>query len=110
MRVFAPQSADKDTSYFRHQAVLSQPLPTPIALFSTSHSNGVLLQRKSNCACGGGCPSCFDGEHTTNIQTKLQVSAPGDQHEQEADRMAEQVMRMPATGPSQLRSGFITHQ
>lgn len=110
MRVFAPQSADKDTSSFRHQTVLSQPLPTPIPFFSTSHSNGVLLQRKSNCACGGGCPSCFDGEHTSNIQTKLEVSTPGDQYEQEADRVAERVMRMPATGPSQPRPGFIKHQ
>src|SRR4051812_6143422 len=30
------------------------------------------------------------------IQTKLQVSTPGDAHEREADRVAEQVMRMPA--------------
>lgn len=29
------------------------------------------------------------------IQTKLAVNAPGDQYEQEADRVAEQVMRMP---------------
>jgi hypothetical protein len=30
------------------------------------------------------------------IQTKLTVNEPGDEHEQEADRVAEQVMRMPA--------------
>ena len=29
------------------------------------------------------------------LQTKLQVSKPGDEYEQEADRVAEQVMRMP---------------
>ena len=29
------------------------------------------------------------------LQTKLTVNEPGDQYEQEADRVAEQVMRMP---------------
>src|SRR5215216_1162204 len=29
------------------------------------------------------------------LQTKLSISEPGDQYEQEADRVAEQVMRMP---------------
>jgi hypothetical protein len=32
------------------------------------------------------------------VQAKLTVSKPGDQHEQEADRMADAVMRMPAGG------------
>jgi hypothetical protein len=59
------------------------------------HGDGALLQRKSNCACGGGCPSCQQNDHPEMIQTKLQISTPGDQHEQEADRVAEQVMRMP---------------
>jgi hypothetical protein len=33
------------------------------------------------------------------LQTKLTVNTPGDQYEQEADRVAEQVMRMPAPNP-----------
>src|SRR4028119_1346818 len=49
-----------------------------------------LLQRK--CACGGGCPRC-QGE--LGIQTKLKISEPGDKYEQEADRIADEVMRMP---------------
>ncbi len=55
-----------------------------------------LLQRK--CACGGGCPRCQaeqDLEEALPIQTKLKISQPGDKYEQEADRIAEQVMRMP---------------
>jgi hypothetical protein len=32
------------------------------------------------------------------IQAKLNVSVPGDQHEVEADRVADQIMRMPRTG------------
>ncbi|HKP81967.1 MAG TPA: DUF4157 domain-containing protein [Pyrinomonadaceae bacterium] len=33
--------------------------------------------------------------HSPYIQTKLQISEPGDEHEQEADRVADTVMRMP---------------
>lgn len=61
-----------------------------------------LLQRKANCACGGGCPSCQQDAHPETIQTKLQVSSPGDQYEQEADRVAEQVMRMPESSHPQI--------
>lgn len=49
-----------------------------------------LLQRK--CACGGGCPRC---KKEVGIQTKLKISEPGDKYEQEADRIADEVMRMP---------------
>ncbi len=42
----------------------------------------------------------------TNIQPKLKVNAPGDKYEQEADRVAEQVMRMPT--PAGNGSGVRT--
>lgn len=62
----------------------------------SSHDQPVLrLQRKATCACGGGCPSCHDQERRQSIQTKLAVSTPGDPYEQEADRVAEKIMRMP---------------
>jgi len=48
-----------------------------------------VLQRK--CACGGTCPRCR-GE--THIQPKLAINEPGDTYEQEADRIADRVMRM----------------
>jgi GH24 family phage-related lysozyme (muramidase) len=41
------------------------------------------------CPCGGGCPRC-------EIQPKLKVGQPGDPFEQEADRVAEQIMRIPS--------------
>ncbi len=47
------------------------------------------LQRSSRCTCGGGCPRC------DTAQAKLKVNQPGDRYEMEADRVAEQVMRMP---------------
>jgi Domain of unknown function (DUF4157) len=42
------------------------------------------------------------------IQTKLTVNEPGDRHEQEADRVAEQVMRMPE--PQTNSTGDISDQ
>ena len=52
-----------------------------------------MLQRKASCACGGGCPRC---KSKLPIQTKLAVSEPGDIYEQEADRIADQVLAAPA--------------
>lgn len=49
-----------------------------------------VLQRKSFCPCDGGCPSCLG-----DIQPKLTIGQPDDEYEQEADRVADQVMRMP---------------
>ncbi|HKC65442.1 MAG TPA: DUF4157 domain-containing protein, partial [Pyrinomonadaceae bacterium] len=68
------------------------------ALFlkSQSHASVIdlpLIQRTPFCACGGGCPRCE--KSALPIQTKLRISAPADEYEQEADRVAEQVMRMP---------------
>jgi hypothetical protein len=61
--------------------------------------SGALLQRK--CACGGASGltgSCSECEQKKMLgqplQTKLRINEPGDAYEQEADRMAEQVMRM----------------
>jgi hypothetical protein len=58
---------------------------------SSSFFTGMpLLQSK--CACGGGCPRC---KQELEIQTKLKIGEPGDKYEQEADRIADEVMRMP---------------
>ncbi len=47
-----------------------------------------LIQRKSSCACGGGCPNC------QSESSKLPVSQPNDASEIEADDVANKVMRM----------------
>ncbi len=62
-----------------------------------------ILQRK--CACGGApgptgeCTDCRRkdrlGKDRRPLQAKLRINQPGDRYEQEADRVAEQVMRMP---------------
>jgi hypothetical protein len=65
-----------------------------------SHSHSLLVQRK--CACGGSSGltgSCSECEKKKllgqPLQTKLRINEPGDEYEQEADRVAEHVMRMP---------------
>ena len=59
----------------------------------------LLIQRK--CACGGStafngtCAACQKEKLLgKSLQTKLRLNEPGDVFEQEADRVAEQVMRM----------------
>ena len=61
--------------------------------------HGAMVQRQ--CACGGSsgltgsCPECEKKKLVgQSLQTKLRINQPGDQYEQEADRVAEQVMRM----------------
>jgi Domain of unknown function (DUF4157) len=50
----------------------------------------LLLQRKGNhCPCGGSCPKC---QNKLAVQPKLKVGAVSDKYEQEADRVAEQVV------------------
>ena len=66
--------------------------------FSNSSNAGLLLQRK--CACGGSaglsgqCDEC-QAKKLLGLQTKLAVGEPGDIYEQEADRIAVQVLAMP---------------
>ncbi len=65
-----------------------------------------LVQRK--CACGGSarlsgeCNSCQKDKlisgNVSLIQPKLEISQPNDKYEQEADRVADEVMRMPEPG------------
>ncbi len=58
---------------------------------------GLLLQRK--CACGGSASSSLTGEceecKKTHLQKKLSIGANNDPLEQEADRVADQVLASP---------------
>lgn len=65
------------------------------SVFRPATCSAFPLQRKASCACGGGCPDC---QNKPAIQTKLSISEPGDSYEQEADRVAGQIMRMPDAG------------
>src|SRR2546423_373079 len=100
MRVLALLLTSDSAPAKKQQRAATPPIPvSPWLNQSTSASTGPMVRRKS--ACGGGCPGCAHGTTPQTIQTKLQVSTPGDQYEQEAEQVAEQVMRAPAS--SQLR-------
>ena len=65
--------------------------------------HGAMLQRK--CACGGSsgltgsCSACEKKKLVGGqpLQTQLAINEPGDRYEQEADRIAEQVLATPAS-------------
>jgi hypothetical protein len=78
----------------------SAPLQNAASKPLHSAGTGLVLQRK--CACGGsassltgGCEEC-SRKKMVGLQTKLRVNEPGDPYEQEADRVAEQVLAKPA--------------
>ena len=72
--MFTPQSTQTEVIGGKHHPATNLLRRTPI---STFQSDNILLQRKSNCACGGGCPGCQQDSYPESIQTKLQVSTPG---------------------------------
>jgi hypothetical protein len=70
--------------------------PAPSVPLLVSQSG--ILQRKCACgnlATGGECSECSKKKRF-GLQTKLKVNEPGDIYEQEADRIADQVMETPA--------------
>ncbi|MEM9006464.1 MAG: DUF4157 domain-containing protein [Cyanobacteria bacterium P01_F01_bin.86] len=88
---------------------MSREAPVQTQQTPTSHplSQGNVLQRKCT-SCGkhktggGTCTKCQSKAQATalpTIQAKLTVGQPNDKYEQEADRVAAQIMRMPASRP-----------
>jgi Domain of unknown function (DUF4157) len=73
----------------------------PAALTAKVLSSAIHLQRA--CDCGGSagpsgkCAKC-EAEEKLGIRTKLTVNAPGDAYEQEADRVADEVVARRHTG------------
>ena len=70
--------------------------------FTFMPGRALLLQRK--CACGGSsgltgsCSECEKKKFVGQLlQTKLRINEPGDQYEQEADRVADQVLATPVS-------------
>jgi Domain of unknown function (DUF4157) len=83
MRVFASQTSEGG----ERQEVPNRNLAVSAAPLSTMWNHGALVQR--NCLCGGSCSKC---QSESRIQPKLKVGAPNDKYEQEADRVAEQIV------------------
>ena len=70
---------------------LSSPGPHALRL-ATSRAAPPIVRR---CSCGGGGGMCPECQEKARLQTKLEVGPPGDELEQEADAVADEVMRMP---------------
>jgi hypothetical protein len=60
-------------------------------------TRGIGVQRA--CGCGGGAGLEDESMARSTIRPTLTLSTPGDPFELEADRVADQVMRMPASAP-----------
>ncbi|OLP17677.1 hypothetical protein BST81_15265 [Leptolyngbya sp. 'hensonii'] len=63
---------------------------------------GQVQRKEASHGPGCSCPNCAG--QGGKVQTKLTVGAPQDQYEQEADRVAAQVMQMPAPQPQPVHS------
>lgn len=68
---------------------------------SFKQSCPLALSGPAHCPFGGACHTC-----PPRIQAKLKIGQPGDKYEQEADRVAEQVMRM--LEPQVQRKGCLS--
>ena len=99
MRTFATTKTPDNSA--AHLSAHSRGSKENAPIFNPTAASALPFQRKAACSCGGGCPAC---QSKPAIQTKLSISAPGDMYEQEADRVADQVMRMP--DPSLERSSI----
>jgi hypothetical protein len=95
MKAIAAQPLSHDVLARKHKPAHYPITVLPATLSLPSPTDSRLIQRAPECACGGGCPRCAVGSHNLNLQTKLSVSMPGDKYEQEADRVADEVLRMP---------------
>ncbi len=69
---------------------------------SFKQSCPLALSGPTHCPFGGACHTC-----PSRVQTKLKIGHPGDKYEQEADRVAEQVMRttVDRSQKSEVRNG-----
>lgn len=89
MRTLLTKPAPTQT-FHRRQARTKDVPVIEVTTAPLSSAGYTFIQSKLICPCDGGCPRC-----TPAVQSKLKVGAPGDIYEREADRVAEQVMRMP---------------
>ncbi len=91
MKAMAAKQQPSNDFHRQHQEVVQAPLIQN----EFPSTDAIVVQRMSACPCDGGCPLC---EGDMVIQPKLRIGEPGDRYEREADRVAEQVMRMPEPG------------
>jgi hypothetical protein len=81
----------------KHPAPARRAPAPPVTVAPVSNRSLTTLQRKAQCACGGGCPRC---PQANGAASRYEISTPGDHFEQEADRIAKEVVHTPATKSS----------
>src|SRR5262245_10460614 len=76
-----------------------------------SGTRGIAIHRTCDgCAAGHPCQECAEKEKAlqpSGVRAKLSISQPGDEAEIEADRVADQVMRMPVSVSEQPERGLL---
>lgn len=87
MKTFALKNSSNEPAAAHHRAAKHVPENRRSSAFPGTMP---YIQRKPACSCDGGCPTCAGV-----IQPKLTIGQPNDKYEQEADRVADRVMRMP---------------
>lgn len=85
MKAMAAKQQPSNDFHRQHQEVIQAPLIQN----EFPSTDAIVLQRMSACPCDGGCPLCVEG---MVIQPKLKIGEPGDRYEQEADRVADEVV------------------
>ena len=78
--------ATRSAAEARHGESRGPVLRRSAARSETSHRAPTSARLDRACSCAGGCSACATGG-------SLKISQPGDRHEREADRMADEVMR-----------------
>lgn len=101
MKTFFTTNSSNTTK--KTQSVKQQHIVSKISPIYSNHNVSVSpeIQRKPTCPCGGGCPRCKE-EQNLSIQSRLKIGSANDKYEQEADRVANQVMRMTNACPECL--------
>ncbi|VAW59415.1 hypothetical protein MNBD_GAMMA11-3492, partial [hydrothermal vent metagenome] len=82
----AEKKASENISGNRISNNISGITPIPVG------QQSVFIQRKPLCACGGNCPTC---KSEPTLQPALKTGPENDRYEQEANKVAEQIMRIP---------------
>ena len=78
------QNSDMKRDFSQIRSQETAPLTTQV-----SQTNACPMFPR-RCPFGGACHTC-----PVQVQTKLTINQPGDKYEEEADRIADQIMRMP---------------
>jgi hypothetical protein len=101
-----------DAVHPSNMKAFAEPVHTNVTRARARHSNDFMARRqtqapisvptRNGCVCGCGCPQC---RSSLPVQAKLNISQPGDAHEQEADRVANEIMAIPTPSVARPNGG-----